>query len=545
MNRPKPENQVIDPTKRHDHVGDDEKMAATVEALQLQTHRLRTLNRIARTIASDLDLESIVQTVTDAATDLSGAKFGAFFYNTTDASGESYVLYALSGVPRAAFDRFGLPRNTAIFAPTFNGTAIVRSDDIRQDPRYGQNAPHFGMPKGHLPVVSYLAVPVISRSGEVLGGLFFGHDIPGVFTEESEELVVAIAAHAAVAIDNARLIHSYKTELTSHHGMQESSARLAAIVESSDDAILSKNLNGIILSWNKAAERLFGYTEAEIIGQSVMTLIPAGRLNEEPEILERVRRGDRVEHYETVRRRKDGSLVDISLSVSPIRNAEGVVVGASKIARDITERRLVQEQQALMMREMSHRIKNLLTLATSVAALSARSAETPAALVVAISERLSALSRAHELILPQWDTDGAVAPANTNLTTLIKAILAPYSDAAGERVALTGTDAEIGGRSLTNMALLLHEFATNAAKYGALSTPEGRVSIDIASASDKLTLVWTERHGPTVTEAPTTQGFGSRLERGVQTQLQCQITRDWDRDGLVIRMVLPLEKLTS
>jgi PAS domain S-box-containing protein len=544
MNRPKPENQAIDLVKQPNDVSGEDKMAATVDALQLQTHRLRILNGVAKAIASDLDLESIVQTVTDAATDLSGAKFGAFFYNTTDASGESYVLYTLSGVPREAFDRFGLPRNTAVFAPTFDGTSIVRSDDIRQDPRYGQNAPHFGMPKGHLPVVSYMAVPVISRSGKVHGGLFFGHDIPGMFTEESEELVVAIAAHAAVAIDNARLLCSYQTELTSHQSLHETAARLAAIVESSNDAILSKNLNGVILSWNKGAERLFGYTEAEIIGQPVTVLIPAGRDDEEPSILARIRRGERIDHYETVRRRKDGSLIDISLSVSPIRNAEGVVIGAAKIAHDITERRLVQEQQALMMHEMSHRIKNLLTLATSVAVLSARSAETPAALVAAISERLSALSRAHELILPQWSAEGAITQASVNLMTLAKAILAPYADAAGERIVIRGKDVEIGGRSLTSIALLLHEFATNAAKYGALSVPEGRVSIDVSIEQDELTLVWTERHGPKVAAAPTTSGFGSRLERGVQAQLQCRIARDWHRDGLVIRMSLPVDKLT-
>src|SRR5205085_5080573 len=131
-----------------------------------------------------LNLENIVQTVTDAATDLSGAKFGAFFYNVIDAQGERYTLYTLSGVPRSAFERFPLPRNTALFEPTFRGLGVIRSDDIRKDPRYGKTPPHHGMPQGHLPVVSYLAVPVVSRSGEVHGGLFFGHDRPGVFTDD-------------------------------------------------------------------------------------------------------------------------------------------------------------------------------------------------------------------------------------------------------------------------------------------------------------------------------------------------------------------------
>src|ERR1700741_2395336 len=173
--------------------------------LQQQTTRLERLNRVAKVIARDLDLDRTVQAVTDIATELTGARFGAFFYNVTGPQGESYMLYTLSGAPRSAFERFGMPRNTAVFDPTFKGTEVVRSDDIRADPRYGKNAPHFGMPKGHLPVVSYLAVPVIGRSGEVLGGLFFGHDQPGVFQQDAEDIATGIAGHAAVAIDNARL----------------------------------------------------------------------------------------------------------------------------------------------------------------------------------------------------------------------------------------------------------------------------------------------------------------------------------------------------
>ena len=175
-----------------------------------------TLNQVGRTLAAELDLERVVQAVTDAATEASGAQFGAFFYNVKNEAGESYMLYALSGVAREAFSKFPMPRNTAVFAPTFDGTGIVRSDDIRRDARYGKSAPHYGMPQGHLPVRSYLAVPVISRSGEVLGGLFFGHEQAAVFTERAERLVAGIAAQAAIAMDNARL---YRAE-------QEAAAKL-------------------------------------------------------------------------------------------------------------------------------------------------------------------------------------------------------------------------------------------------------------------------------------------------------------------------------
>ncbi len=166
---------------------------------------LEALNSVASTLASELDVERIVQTVTDAATSFTGAQFGAFFYNVTDSQGEKLTLYTLSGAPREAFENFGHPRPTPVFAPTFYGTAIVRSDDITQDPRYGQWGPHHGMPPGHLPVKSYLAVPVASRTGDVIGGLFFGHSDAGVFGDRAERFATGIAGWAAIAIDNARL----------------------------------------------------------------------------------------------------------------------------------------------------------------------------------------------------------------------------------------------------------------------------------------------------------------------------------------------------
>ena len=163
------------------------------------------LNRIGPKLAGQLELNQLVQDVTDIATGLVGAEFGSFFHNVINEKGESYLLYTLSGAPREAFAGFPMPRNTAIFAPTFAGKGVVRCDDVTQDPRYGHSAPHYGMPTGHLPVHSYLAVPVTARSGEVLGGLFFGHSVAGRFTAHHEEIVVGIAAQAAIAMDNARL----------------------------------------------------------------------------------------------------------------------------------------------------------------------------------------------------------------------------------------------------------------------------------------------------------------------------------------------------
>ena len=168
--------------------------------------RFEIMSATGAAIAAERDVDAIVQSVTDAGVELTGADFGAFFYNQKDESGEGYMLYALSGAPREAFAKFPMVRNTEVFAPTFTGQAVVRSADILSDPRYGRNAPYNGMPQGHLPVRSYLAVPVKSHSGEVHGGLLFGHKDTGVFREEHETLLLGLAGHAATAIDNSRLI---------------------------------------------------------------------------------------------------------------------------------------------------------------------------------------------------------------------------------------------------------------------------------------------------------------------------------------------------
>ena len=188
-------------------------MADTAEALLRRTRTLEALNKVNAGLVAERDLEKIVQSVTDAGRETSGAAFGAFFYNVRKSDEESYMLFTLSGLPRAAFERFGMPRNTPVFGPTFSGQAVVRSGDITQDPRYGTLAPHFGMPPGHPPVRSYLAVPVKGRGGDVMGGLFYGHPQPNVFTAEAEEIVVGLAAEAAIAIDNAKLYHALAQEL--------------------------------------------------------------------------------------------------------------------------------------------------------------------------------------------------------------------------------------------------------------------------------------------------------------------------------------------
>jgi PAS domain S-box-containing protein len=317
-----------------------------------QTIELRKLGLVMRTsllLTESHDLEVIVQAATDTGRELSGAQFGAFFYNVVNAEGESYSLYTLSGAPHEKFADFPIPRNTAVFGPTFEGHSIVRSADITKDPRYGHNAPFFGMPPGHLPVCSYLAVPVKSQSGEVLGGLFYGHERAGVFGPDSETLVAAIAAQAAVAIENARLREQLTQkvgDLDCAHSLYKAASKhlgeFAAIIESSNDAIISKDLTGRITSWNPAATRILGYTSEEMIGASILTIIPEELHPDEAVILAKIRAGQRIEHFETIRVCKDGRRIDVSLSISPIRDDSGQIVGAAKILRDISARRALE-----------------------------------------------------------------------------------------------------------------------------------------------------------------------------------------------------------
>jgi PAS domain S-box-containing protein len=323
---------------------------------------------------------------------------------------------------------------------------------------------------------------------------------------------------------------------------------IAAIVESSQDAVLTKNLDGVITSWNHGARRLFGYTAEEVIGKPVTILIPAERLDEETIILARIRRGERIDHYETTRQRKNGSFVDISLTVSPVRNPEGKIIGASKIARDITERRRAEEQQRLLLREMDHRVKNLFALAGGLVAMSARSATTPEELSSTVRDRLVALARAHALTLPVISEGGKRTERSTTLHALIRTILSPYNGRAendGAQATISGPDIRLAGGSLTGFALLLHEFATNAAKYGALSTPTGHIDVACSEGDGQFALTWTERGGPRIDHQTDGEGFGTLLARAtVKGQLGGEISRDWKPEGLTIRLSAAKDRIT-
>jgi PAS domain S-box-containing protein len=259
---------------------------------------------------------------------------------------------------------------------------------------------------------------------------------------------------------------------------------LAAIVESSDDAIVSKSLNGIITSWNKGAERIFGYRSEEIVGKPIIVLIPPERHAEEPTILERIRRGERVDHYETVRQRKQGELIDISLTVSPIKSSEGTIIGASKIARDITERKRREAQILILAREAEHRANNMLSIVLASVQLS--HADTTAELKRAIQGRIQALANVNQLFVgSRW--------AGADLHTLVTQELIPFCPAGATQCCVEGPSVTLVPNTAQALAMTVHELVTNAAKYGALSRQHGRVHVEWSQTEiNRIVLRWTE-----------------------------------------------------
>jgi PAS domain S-box-containing protein len=381
-----------------------------------EKRHLETLNRTMAEVSAELNLEKLVQIVTDAGVSLTGAHFGAFFYTITDARGDSLTLYTISGVPRENFSKFPNPRATHVFAPTFKGDSLIRSDDILTDPRYGRNAPYHGMPDGHLPVRSYLAVPVKSRSGEVLGGLFFGHPEPTRFTARHEELLVGIAGQAAIGIDNARL-----------------------------------------------------YDAAQ---------------------------------------------------------------------REIAERREAEKHRELLINELNHRVKNTLATVQSITAQTLRTSAVETEVRDRIDARLIALSDAHNLLTEHnWE--------GTTLDRVVEMALRPHRSDREERFEAYGPEVQLSPKTALAIAMALHELATNAIKYGALSNEEGQVAlhwqIEEADREQRLHIIWSEQGGPPVAP-PTRKGFGTRLiERGLAAELGGSVQLSYPVSGVicVIDTLLP------
>ena len=320
-------------------------------------------------------------------------------------------------------------------------------------------------------------------------------------------------------------------DVTERRRAEEDSRRLALIVESSDDAIVSMDLDGVITSWNRGGEEHFGYTAEETIGQPVTMLIPPERHGEERGILDRIRRGERVHHYETVRRHKSGRMLDVSLTVSPVKDGAGRIIGASKIARDITERKVAQEQQKLLVNEMKHRIKNTLATVQAIAAQTLRDISDSDR--HAFIARLQALAGAHDLLTSQnWQ--------QASLKGIVERALEPFQETHHKRFLIDGPDdISLDAQRSSSLAMALHELATNATKFGALSNDSGQVRVtwERGGEPNRVRLRWQEIGGPAVVP-PEEKGFGSRLIERALNNNSDKAKLDFAPDGVVCTLEL-------
>lgn len=323
-------------------------------------------------------------------------------------------------------------------------------------------------------------------------------------------------------------------DATDRRKAEADAAQMAAIVACSDDAIISKTLEGRIMSWNAGATRIFGYQPDEMIGQHITRIIPPELHAEEDKVLAKLKRGERIDHYETVRVARDGRRIDISLTVSPVRDRSGRVIGASKVARDVGERKQAEILQRLLVEELNHRVKNTLATVQSLVSQSLRRAKSPADFATSFSGRLQALAKAHEL-LTQARMQGA------ELTDLVReqVFLGETDDA---RIACSGPWLMLDAQPAIHLAMVLHELATNARKYGALSVPGGRLEVTwemLTNGGRSLLMVWQESGGPKVS-APGTRGFGSTL---IEQTLQAHggtASLHYAADGVTCEIRLPL-----
>ena len=515
------------------------RLAAAEEALAEEVRRSRALNRIAEAIGAGHDAETLVQTVVDGGVELTGAQFGAFFYKVVDQAGESLMLYSLSGAPRSAFETFPMPRSTAVFAPTFAGEGVVRSDDITQDPRYGRNPPHGGMPEGHLPVRSYLAVPVITRQGAVLGGLFFGHSQPARFGSRAESLMVGLAAQAAVAIESARSQEAAHAELAQRRDAEErlkfalDSGRLGSWeLDVETRAYLASDI--CKANYGRGPDDDFGFADL------VALVHPGDRERMTAAIEDAIRHGAEYDIEYRVRT-PAGETRWVHARGRAAQTADhGGARRMAGVSLDVTERKRAEERQKLLVNELNHRVKNTLVSVQSIASQTLRTTDTPAAFRDAFEGRIMALSHTHDLLTQQnW--------AGASLREIFDFELEAF--AARDRIAFDyARDVQLSPKATVALGMAIHELATNALKYGALSAPGGAVQVawgpePDASGGPRLHLTWTERGGPPVVP-PRRQGFGARLlEKGLAGELSAQVALAYDSLGLVCTMRLPIRAL--
>jgi PAS domain S-box-containing protein len=324
-------------------------------------------------------------------------------------------------------------------------------------------------------------------------------------------------------------------DITDRKNAEQYAERLAAIVEFSDDAIVSKDTTGTIQTWNKGAERLFGYSAEQVIGKPINILIPPDRQDEEPEILSRILKSEAIDHYETIRMKSDGGLIDVSLTVSPLKNVKGEVIGASKIARDITAHRQEARHRQLLINELNHRVKNTLATVQSLAAQTFRG-ERDVASFKRFETRLIALARAHDLLTREsWE--------GADIQDVFDRSIRVVCPEPKDRFFISGPSFRLRPKVALSLSMAFHELATNAAKYGALLGEQGKIRVqwEVTSGEERhLRLEWAEAGGPDV-RRPERKGFGSRLlEQALARELGAIAELSFNVSGIIFRLDVPI-----
>ncbi len=443
-------------------LGPAEELERSIAQLEREKRIVEVLYRVGQAVAREHDLQEIVQLVTDEATAIVGACFGAFFYDRVGEEGQAYSLYALSGLPRERFARFPLPRATDVFRPVYEGTAIVRLDDVTADPRYGRTPPHHGLPPGHPPVRSYLAVPVLSTDGVAVGGLFFGHERAGVFTEEHERIVTGIATQAGMAISKARLLEAERRA----RAEAEARADAALSLDHVSDGVVMVDADGVIRLWNRAAARIVGVEAEAVVGRPIGEAVPGWE-----RIALRVPVGERDRASRPRTLPLDGEAGELWVSVYGVEFPGGTVYAF----RDVTAEQRLEEVRSDLIATVSHEIRTPVAAVYGAARtllrddLSEEVTERLVEILASESERLAAL--VSEILLAGSIDSDRIAIARTEIDlaeTVVRAVESAGLARGGAQVTLelpptparAVADPDRVGQVLANLL-------ENAAKYGA------------------------------------------------------------------------------
>jgi PAS domain S-box-containing protein len=499
-----------------------------LQTLSEQVDASLRLQEISTLLIQEGNLDALYERVLDAAISLMSADMGSMQkYDPEQDQLRLLVSRGFGPESVASFERVNRDSATSCGRALSVGRRVIVPDiecsdfmtgsaDLDVSRRAGIRAMH--------------TTPLVSRSGRLLGMISTHWEKPHHPTEHELRALDVLARQAADLVERVQVETALRE---GEHRLQW----LASIIESSHDAIISKDIRAIITTWNKGAELLFGYTSEEAIGQPITILFPPECHDEERSILERTNRGEFIEHYETVRRRRDGSSVDVSLTISPIRNAEGKIVGASKIARDITRRKRAEAREKILTAELDHRVKNILAQVAVVAKSTRQGNRSVDEFLRSLDGRIQSMATAH-MLLSQSGWQGVGVDA------VVRSQLAPY--ATDTNITISGTDVILAAAEIQALTRVLHELATNAAKYGALSIPGGRVSVSWNRGTNgkatNLMFVWRELGGPPV-PSKVQASYGTNLIRNlIPHELGGTIDLVLAADGVNCRMEFPIKE---